>query len=125
MAVPGSPLDPRARGSNALLKQGAILVESAQDVAEALKATPLSVRARPPAPLFDRDDDAAADDALMARIAQLLSPTPVHVNDLARLVKQPAGVVAGAVMELELQGRAASLPGGYAASPGAAFATGG
>jgi DNA processing protein len=125
MAVPGSPLDPRARGSNSLLKQGAILVESAADVAEALKATPLSVRARPPAPLFDRDDDAAPGDALVEQIARLLSPTPVHVNDLARLVKAPAGVVAGAVMELELAGRAASLPGGYAASPGAAFASGG
>lgn len=124
MAVPGSPLDPRSRGTNALLKQGAILVESAEDVAEALKATPLSVRSRAPAPLFDRDDDAAPRDALVEKIAQLLSPTPVHVNDLARLVKEPAGVVAGAVMELELQGRAASLPGGYAASPGAAFTSG-
>ncbi|MDZ4776607.1 MAG: DNA-processing protein DprA [Alphaproteobacteria bacterium] len=121
MAVPGSPLDPRSRGSNALLKQGAILVESAADVAEALKATPLSVRARPPAPLFDRDDDAPPGDALVEAIARLLSPTPVHVNDLARLVGAPAGVVAGAVTELELAGRAATLPGGYAASPGAAF----
>lgn len=121
MAVPGSPLDPRARGSNALLKQGAILVESAADVAEALKATPLSVRARSPAPLFDRDDDAHPGDALIEKIAHLLSPTPVHVNDLARLVGAPAGVVAGAVTELELSGRAATLPGGYAASPGAAF----
>ncbi|KAF0177363.1 MAG: DNA processing protein [Caulobacteraceae bacterium] len=125
MAVPGSPLDPRSRGSNALLKQGAILVESAEDVAEALKATPLSVRARAPAPLFDRDDDAAPRDALVEKIARLLSPTPVHVNDIARLVKEPAGVVAGAIMELELQGRAASLPGGYAASPGAAFTSAG
>lgn len=125
MAVPGSPLDPRSRGSNALLKQGAILVESAADVAEALKATPLSIRARPPAPLFDRDDDASPGDRLVEEIARLLSPTPVHVNDLARLVRQPAGVVAGAIMELELQGRAASLPGGYAASPGAAFSSGG
>jgi DNA processing protein len=125
MAVPGSPLDPRARGSNGLLKQGAILVESAADVAEALKATPLSVRSKPPPPLYDRDDDAGPSDALVTRIAQLLSPTPVHVNDLARLVKEPAGVVAGAVVELELQGRAASLPGGYAASPRAAFGSGG
>lgn len=100
-------------------------MESAADVAEALKATPLSIRARPPAPLFDRDDDASPGDRLVEEIARLLSPTPVHVNDLARLVRQPAGVVAGALMELELQGRAASLPGGYAASPGAAFSSGG
>ncbi len=124
MAVPGSPLDPRARGSNGLLKQGAILVETAEDVAEALKATPIARRTRSAAPLFETDaQDAPA--GLAQKVARLLSPTPVHVNDLARLVAQPVGAVTAAIMELELDGRAASLPGGYAASPGAAFASGG
>lgn len=118
MAVPGSPLDPRARGGNALLKQGAILVETAQDVAEALKAAPLP-RARPRAPLFE--DDVAAPAGLGKAVLKLLSPTPVHINDLARLADAPVAAVGAAIMELELEGRAATLPGGYAASPGAAF----
>lgn len=119
MAVPGSPLDPRARGSNALLKQGAILVETPQDVAEALKATPVRVRARAAAPLFDANE--APVSGLPQTVARLLSPTPIHVNDLARLAGQPVSAVAAALMELEIEGRAATLPGGYAASPSAAF----
>ena len=71
-------------------------------------------------PLFEeRDSDAPA--GLAKKIAALLSPTPVHINDLARLTKAPLGAVAAALMELELSGQAASLPGGYAASSGAAF----
>jgi DNA processing protein len=117
MAVPGSPLDPRARGGNALLKQGAILVETPEDVAEALKAAPVS-RARPrPAAV----EAAPAPAGLGKALLRLLSPTPVHINDLARLADAPIGAVAAAVMELELEGRAATLPGGFAASPGAAF----
>ena len=119
MAVPGSPLDPRARGSNALLKQGAILVETPQDVAEALKATPVRARVRSAAPLFDAEAEPVA--GLTQKVARLLSPTPVHINDLARLAGQPVGAVAAAIMELEIEGRAATLPGGYAASPSAAF----
>jgi predicted Rossmann fold nucleotide-binding protein DprA/Smf involved in DNA uptake len=72
-------------------------------------------------PLFDERDAAPAPPGLPAKIAALLSPTPVHVNDLARLLEAPAGVVAAALTELELEGQAASLPGGYAASPGAGF----
>ncbi|GAM99763.1 Rossmann fold nucleotide-binding protein Smf [alpha proteobacterium U9-1i] len=120
MAAPGSPLDPRARGSNALIKQGATLVESAEDVIAALEtlgqaprrlasAAPLFAAATPPAP------------GLAGKIAALLSPTPVHINDLARMLEQPAGVVAASLMELEMDGRAASLPGGFAATAGAAF----
>ncbi len=121
MAVPGSPLDPRARGSNALLKQGATLVETPEDVAEALKAAPVQLRRRAaPAPI----DDEPATPGLAAAIARLLSPTPVHVNDLARLAAAPVGAVAATLTELELEGRAATLPGGYAASPSAAFAGG-
>lgn len=120
MAVPGSPLDPRARGGNALLKQGAILVETPQEVAEALKAAPLP-RARPRAPAA-QDTPAGPPAGLAKAVLRLLSPTPVHINDLARLAGAPVAAVSAAVMELELEGRAATLPGGYAASPGAAFA---
>ncbi|MBI3437576.1 MAG: DNA-protecting protein DprA [Proteobacteria bacterium] len=120
MAMPGSPLDPRARGSNALIKQGATLVENADDIITALGDGAPPLRPLSAGPLFaERDIEAPA--GLPRKIASLLSPTPIHVNDLARLVEAPAGAVAAALTELELSGQAASLPGGYAASSGAAF----
>jgi DNA processing protein len=120
MAAPGSPLDPRARGSNALIKQGATLVESAEDVIAAMEALGGATR-RPisAGPLFEATAPPAP--GLAGKIAALLSPTPVHINDLARMLAQPAGVVAASLMELEMEGRAASLPGGFAATAGAAF----
>lgn len=121
MAVPGSPLDPRARGSNALIKQGATLIESAADVIEALGEAAPPLRPHSIGPLFADSDAEPMAPSLPKKIAALLSPTPIHVNDLARLVEAPMGAVAAALTELELSGRAASLPGGYAASSGAAF----
>jgi DNA processing protein len=119
MAAPGSPLDPRSRGCNALIKQGATLIECAEDVIAALGNAAPQPRPLSAGPLFAEIE--AAPAGLPGRIAKLLSPTPVHVNDLARLVAAPAGAVAAALTELELNGQAASLPGGYAASSGAAF----
>jgi DNA processing protein len=121
MAAPGSPLDPRARGSNALIKQGATLIESAEDVIAALGESAAPLRPLSAGPLFADLDAAPVPPGLPRRIMELLSPTPVHVNDLARLLEAPAGAVAAALTELELNGQAASLPGGYASSPGAAF----
>ena len=75
-----------------------------------------------PGPLFSVEEESEPIAPGLARkIAALLSPTPIHVNDLARIAEAPAGAVAAALTELELEGRAASLPGGYAASSGAAF----
>ena len=124
MAVPGSPLDPRTRGANALIKQGATLIESAEDVMAALGDASPALRARSIGPLFDAPP-IAVPSGLAAKLARLLSPTPIHVNDLARLTEAPAGAVAAALMELEFEGAAASLPGGYAAAPQAAYPTGG
>ncbi len=131
MAVPGSPLDQRARGSNALIKQGAALIESAEDVIAALEAAPVAIQRAPrqwrlfePADAFEPPRAVLDSSALAARLAQLLSPTPVHLNELARLLESNAGQVAAALTELELEGRAATLPGGYAASAGASFAAG-
>ena len=126
MAAPGSPLDPRARGANALIKTGATLIESAEDVIAALEnvfgRTGAPLRPLSPGPLFDEARIEPAAPGLAEKIAALLSPTPVHVNDLARILEAPAGAVAAALMDLELDGAAASLPGGYAALPGSGFA---
>jgi DNA processing protein len=117
MAAPGSPLDPRARGCNQLIKQGATLIEDAADILAAIDAAPHGLegrlRQRNPLPLLD---GATASADLTSRIAALLSPTPVHVNDLARLAEASVSGVAAALTELELEGRATTLPGGYAAS---------
>lgn len=121
MAAPGSPLDVRARGSNALIKQGATLIENAEDVIAALGESAPPTRPMSAGPLFDDGPAEPPPPGLPKRIAALLSPTPIHVNDIARLVGAPAGQVAAALTELELAGQAASLPGGYAASSGAAF----
>jgi len=72
-------------------------------------------------PLFDGGEDAAPTPGLPKKIAALLSPTPIHVNDLARLTEAPMGDVAAALTELEIEGHAASLPGGYAARAHHAF----
>lgn len=125
LAAPGSPLDPRARGSNALIKNGAALIEDAEDVIAAIgpasEAAPRALRPLSPGPLFETPDESAPTPGLVAKLARLLSSAPTHVNDLARIAEAPAGAVAAALMELELEGRAASLPGGYAASSAAAF----
>jgi DNA processing protein len=121
MAAPGSPLDPRARGSNALIKQGATLIENAEDVIAALGCGEPPLRPLSTGPLFS-EETPAPPPGLPRKIAALLSPTPIHVNDLARVLEAPTGAVAAALTELELSGQAASLPGGYAALSAAAFA---
>jgi DNA processing protein len=113
MAAPGHPLDPRSRGGNALLKEGAALVETAQDILAVLNASPTRVRPAPAAPLFEPIDAASG---LAERLAALLSTTPVHVNDLARDMGAPLAQIAAALTELELEGKAATLAGGYATS---------
>src|SRR6185436_16869924 len=77
MAAPGSPLDPRSRGSNALIKQGATLIESAEDVIAALGDVAPPLRPNAIGPLFDGDSE-PPPPGLPGKIAALLSPTPIH-----------------------------------------------
>jgi DNA processing protein len=116
LAVPGSPLDPRAKGTNDLIRQGAALCEGAEDVLRAIEAAAHSLR-EPAAEPYDAaapGDD--ADDALRTRIAALLSPTPLPRDELARLTGAPAAAVGAALIELSLAGKAELLPGGLVAS---------
>lgn len=105
--VPGSPLEPRSEGANALLKQGAIPVTEAADVVSALE--PILDRGFVPAAqeasqeLFDPSDaEPDTDDRL--RIAGLLGPAPVSVDDLVRLSRTSPTVVRGVLLELEIAG---------------------
>jgi DNA processing protein len=105
-AVPGSPIDPRAEGTNGLLKQGATLVTEAADVLAVVEPIlgryAMSARepdAEEPAPAADPDDRARA------RILALLGPTPVGLDDLVRLSNTSPAIVRAVVLELELAGR--------------------
>jgi len=105
-AVPGSPLDPRAKGTNRLIREGATLVESAEDVFDNLKAQIGSA-------FHDRDqhgthpsgfDDAGADD-VRRQIEDLLGYSPVHIDELVRQCGAPVSTVLTVLLELELAGR--------------------
>ncbi len=114
-AVPGSPLDPRARGTNDLIRQGAVLVEEVEDVLRVL--TGLQGVREPEAPFVPRmagpDDPETA--AVVEALAALLSPTAAPIDELARAVDAPVSTVLAALVELSLAGRAHILPGGLAA----------
>ena len=104
MAVPGSPLDPRARGCNQLIRDGATLVQSAADVLEQLG--PIDPRAlrTPPAP-YAPPPPAEASDADRSRIAALLGPVPTPVDELVRQSSLTPAIVQTVLLELELAGR--------------------
>jgi DNA processing protein len=120
-AVPGSPLDPRCRGSNDLIRHGAILTEGAEDVLSQLglalahattqhAATPGQIPATPSWPPM-RTDQLIADDAGLEAVAERLGPTPVAVDELVRQCHLSAAAVATLLLELELAGRIERHPG--------------
>ena len=111
LAVPGSPLDPRARGCNDLIRQGAAVCEGAEDVLRAIEGAG-GFRA-PPGPLYRAGDEDIPVE-LLERVYDLTSPTPVHVDELARLVGAPTGQVFAALVELSLAGRVELAPGAMA-----------
>jgi DNA processing protein len=110
-AVPGSPLDPRAAGTNDLIKQGATLTTEASDVINAVEpimGRPIELRE----PDNDEplDVDPAASDR--ARIIDLLGPSPVLLDDLIRMAETSPAIVRTVLLELELAGRLERHGGG-------------
>ncbi len=109
-AVPGSPLDPRAAGTNDLIKQGATLITGASDVIQAVE--PIMER---PIELREPDEEALApepDASDRARIVSLLGPTPILLDDLIRMADASPAAVRTVLLELELAGRLERLGGG-------------
>src|SRR5580698_8192651 len=83
-AVPGSPLDPRAAGTNDLIKQGATLITEAADVVNAvapIMERPIALREPDGDEPFDLEPDAGD----RARVVKLLGPTPISLDDLIRM----------------------------------------
>jgi DNA processing protein len=132
MAVPGSPLDPRHRGTNQLLRDGATLVESAADVLAALgslipapnrrttlPASSLATSAAPrtearqkpaqAAPPIEPAVNGGAD--LIGRVYERLGPEPLLVDELIRQCQASTAEVQRALLELELDGRLERHPG--------------
>jgi DNA processing protein len=107
MAVPGSPLDPRAQGCNQLIRDGATLVQNAADVAEAL--APLQSRVASPSSSFE---PMPADADALSEVEALLGPSPVPVDELIRLSGASSGAVQMALLELDLAGRLDRHAGG-------------
>jgi DNA processing protein len=113
-AVPGSPLDPRAEGTNSLIKQGATPVTEAADIVSVLQ--PImgnELPTREPEPAGDEaigDSEPAADER--ARVTALLSHAPVLIDDLVRHSRSSPRVVRMVLLELEIAGRIERHGGG-------------
>ncbi len=129
-AVPGSPLDPRARGSNDLIRQGAHLTETAEDVLANLPDHPLrqglaraplfangAARGTPDrlaesAPAWEEPPEPPSSlDAARLQVVELLDAAPTAVDDVVRRCQFSPAAVMAALLELELAGRIESLPG--------------
>lgn len=141
MAVPGSPLDPRHRGTNQLLREGATLIETADDVRQALggaTVTPKPVRSRPdaastmPASIdrnpADREPSSRARppstlqpptqsssdgsaESLLDKVYERLGTEPLLVDELIRQCHANSSEMQHALFELELEGRIERHPG--------------
>jgi DNA processing protein len=102
MAIPGSPLDPRAQGCNQLIRDGATLVQNAGDVIEAVQ--PLKARVASPPSSYEPQAE-QFDGEAVASVESLLGPSPVPVDEIIRLSGAPSGAVQMALLELDLAGR--------------------
>ena len=113
-AVPGSPLDPRAKGTNRLLREGATLTESAEDVLAGLRPILGHAFREPgrdgPLPPTDSASEAEAD-RIRSLVEEALGPAPVEIDEIVRLCRAPAAVVLIILLELELAGRVTRYPG--------------
>jgi DNA processing protein len=121
LAVPGNPFDARAAGCNQLIREGATLVRSAQDVIEALAplhgdAPELPFAKDQPGPVEPankkRKKALSEVAALHRQILSRLSPAPVAEDQLIRDLAVPASEAAPALLDLELDGRIRRQSGG-------------
>jgi len=111
-AVPGSPLDPRAAGTNDLLKQGATLVTEVADIINAV--APILERPVVP-PLRESDSEPFERDPQghdRGHITSLLGPTPISIDDLVRMSGASPAIVRTILLELELAGKLERHGGG-------------
>jgi DNA processing protein len=111
-AVPGSPLDPRAKGANRLIREGATLTESAEDILSVLSSMLGGGFCEPERqPPVSTEPMEAEADRIRAAVEEALGPAPVEIDALIRLLGAPPSAVLTVILELELAGRCARQPG--------------
>jgi DNA processing protein len=111
-AVPGSPLDPRAKGTNRLIRDGAALTETAEDVVAVINAQRTGFREPGGARGADAGFSDKEVDRVRTKLEELLGPAPIETDELIRQCQAEAAVVLSALLELELAGRLERHPGG-------------
>jgi DNA processing protein len=113
-AVPGSPLDPRAGGTNQLIRDGAIIVTAVEDIIAEVQPMLENPLPPPAAPAHEDGNEAAydADDSERGRILEALGKTPVEVDEIIRFTGVRAGIVRLVLLELDLAGRLEHHAGG-------------
>jgi DNA processing protein len=114
MAVPGSPLDPRAQGCNQLIRDGATLIQNAEDVLEAVRPLDFRPVAQPGAEYGRPSAILDVGETERQIVLDLLSPTPVPIDEIIRQAALPPALVQMVLLELELAGRLERHAGGKA-----------
>ena len=114
-AVPGSPLDPRAKGANRLIREGATLVESAADVLSVLgpilgRTFHAPETAPAAAPRMEPGLEQEADH-VRRRVEEALGASPIEMDELIRQTGAQPSAVLEVILELELAGRCRRHPG--------------
>jgi DNA processing protein len=123
-AVPGSPLDPRSQGANDLIRQGAHLTETAQDVfanlpdhpgRQGVARDPLfqhgPVGFAEPAIVFEAPPDLGELRDARRKLPGLIGADPAAVDEIARRCQLSTAAVTAVLLELEIAGRVETLPG--------------
>ena len=115
MAVPGSPLDPRCHGSNHLIRSGAALIETIDDIMDVIRPLIENTQVRTPAqkmPRRNQPTPAPVSDAMRHTITELLGPVPIRIDDLVEQAEAPLQSLHLVLLELELAGRITYDSGG-------------
>ncbi len=114
-AVPGSAVDPRAKGANQLIRQGAILTETAEDIFQVLNEARLPTLKEREVVDFKETSEGPPDPGALLearqRIEKVLGPTPSLVDEVIRICQLSPSVVSWVLLELELAGRLERHPG--------------
>lgn len=111
-AVPGSIASAKSSGTHALIKQGAKLVENVHDIIEELGPMTEHLGAAPAgvSTAGSSDDGLSAEDR---RVIRALAPYPAQLDELARQLSIPAGILSGILLKLELLGIVRQHPGRF------------
>lgn len=113
-AVPGSPVDARCHGSNNLLRDGAVLTESADDVMAVIRPliAQTDMQAKPKGLSGPPHRPPEFDASLESEIIDLLGPVPIHIDELISLSGAPIQQILLVLLQLELAGKLTTEPGG-------------